>query len=294
MVAGAGDGRRELVPRCRRPLRLAAAGGEDRAQADQPAGGQDAPAGRGQPPVTSRARATRRGAGARRRASCPCRGPGRPTSRRAASPNSRSSTSSIRLANRAASFWVLPTPPGNRLSPVNTCTPASSGPAPDEGDAARRVPAQVDHLERLRRRRSRCRRARRCAATGTGRSAASAGCATVTAPVASTTSGSARWWSQWPCVVTTVRSVGVADQRAQRLRLGGRVDQQRLAGRGVAEQVGVVGHLADGELADRQAGQLADVGRAADLDVAGVRGGAHRGLRSESVGGRRYGPLHGR
>jgi hypothetical protein len=42
--------------------------------------------------------------------------------------------------------------------------------------------------------------------TGTGRSAASAGWATVVAPVASTTSGSARWWSQCPCVVTTVRT----------------------------------------------------------------------------------------
>ena len=99
--------------------------------------------------VTSRVRATRRGAGARRRGSCPCRGRGRPTSSSGRAPNSRSSTSSIRLANRSASFWVLPTPPGNRLSPVKTCVPASSGPAPDQRDAARRVPAQVDDLERL-------------------------------------------------------------------------------------------------------------------------------------------------
>ena len=62
----------------------------------------------------------------------------------------------------------------------------------------------------------------------------------------------------------------VPDQPQDRLRLGGRVDQQALAGGRVAQQVDVVGHLADRELADRQARQFADVGRAAGLDVAGV------------------------
>ena len=200
-----------------------------------------------------------RGAAARRRASCPCRGRGRPRSRRAASPNSRSSTSSIRLANRAASCCVLPTPPGNRLSPVKTWTPASSGPRQTSAmlpgvcprrwitssvcpptvtvspcSTGPRAPAPAGRRRRRRARRSSRRSPRR-------------------------PRGSARWWSQCPCVVTTVRSVGVADQRAQRLRLGGRVDQQRLAARGVAQQVGVVRHLAHGELADGQAGQFAHV-----------------------------------
>src|SRR5439155_54263 len=66
--------------------------------------------------------------------------------------------------------------------------------------------------------------------------------------------------------------VRVADQRAQRLRFGGRVDEQGLPAGGVAEQVGVVRHLADRHLADDQAGQLADVGRLARfaLPLAGV------------------------
>ena len=87
--------------------------------------------------------------------------------------------------------------------------------------------------------------------------------------------------------------VGVSDQRAQGVRVGGRVDEQRLPAGGVAQQVGVVGHVAHRDLADRQAGQLAHLRRATDLDVAGV-GRGHPGLRSETVGDRRYGPLHGR
>jgi hypothetical protein len=83
----------------------------------------------------------------------------------------------------------------------------------------------------------------------------------------------------------------LADQVQQVLGLVGGVDQQLLPGGRAAEQVGVVGHLADGQLRDRQAGQLPHVGGAAHLDVARV---AHRGLRSLSVSGRRYGRRHGR
>ena len=169
----------------------------------------------------------------------------------------------------AASFCVLPTPPGNRLSPVKTCVLPSGArqtSAMLPGVCPRRcttssVGAPDGHgvavLDRAR-------------APGTGRSSASAGCATVTAPVRSDDLGQRAVVVPVPVRGDDGAQVGVADQLAQRLGLGGGVDQQRLAGRGVAQQVGVVGHVADRELGDREPGQLADVGRPAHRDVAGV------------------------
>ena len=85
-------------------------------------------AGGGRRVLTSRARATPRGAVARRRSSCPCRGRDRPTSRRAACRTAapRRRRSGWRTGRRPAG--CCPTPPGNRLSPVKTCVPASPGP----------------------------------------------------------------------------------------------------------------------------------------------------------------------
>ena len=79
-------------------------------------------------PLTSRGHATPVRAGARCRAWCPCRGPGTPTCRRAAAPNTRSSRSVISEPNRSGSFSVLPGPPGNRESPVNRCGSVASSP----------------------------------------------------------------------------------------------------------------------------------------------------------------------
>jgi hypothetical protein len=127
------------------------------------------------------------------------------------------------------------------------------------------VPAQVDHLEGL-----------RADADGLavhdgpldrdGSSSASAGCATVTAPVASTTSGSARWWSQCPCVVTTVRTSASA-MNARSASGSAAASISSASPESGPQQVGVVGHLADRQLADRQPRQLPDVGRTTHLDV---------------------------
>ena len=58
---------------------------------------------------------------------------------------------------------------------------------------------------------------------------------------------------------------------SRRLGLGGGIDQHLLVGGVAAQQVAVVGHLGvDGDLGDRQVGQLADVRVAAGRDVAGV------------------------
>ena len=227
--------RRPLRGRCgRRPRRLTAAGGEHGAQADQPTGGQDAAAVELSHAVTSRARATRRGAGARRRASCPCRGRDRPRSRRAACRTAAPRRRRSGWRTAPASCCVFPTPPGNRLSPVKRCTPASSGP--------RQTRAMLPGV---------CPRrwitSRVCAADG-HRVAVLDGAlhghrqiggvvaawATVAAPVASTISGSARWWSQCPCVVTTVRRSASPISRGSASRLGRGVDQQRLAARRVS------------------------------------------------------------
>ena len=179
---------------------------------------------------------------------------------------------------RAASFCVLPTPPGNRLSPVKTCTPASRA-APHQGDAARGVPAQVHDLERL-------------LADGHGvavldrplhRDREVGGVGRVGHGLRAGRLDDLR---QRPVVVPVpVRGddgaqVGVPDQGPQLVGFRGRVDQQRLPGGGAPQQVGVVRHLADGELGDGQAGQLADGGRTTHLDVAGVGRSAHGGLPS--------------
>jgi hypothetical protein len=119
------------------------------------------------------------------------------------------------------------------------------------------VAAQVDHLERLRADVTvspwptvRC--------TGTGRSAASAAWATVTGAGRLGRRRAARGGGpSAQCVVTTVRrSASPMSARSASGSAAG-VDEQCLAARGVAQQVGVVRHLADGELADRQAGQFA-------------------------------------
>ena len=95
--------------------------------------------------ITSRGRAIRRGADARRRASCRRRDRDRPRSRRArrrisAAPRRRSATGS------PAGVVVLPTPPGNKLSPVNRC--GCPRVAIQQRRRARRVPAQRDDVQR--------------------------------------------------------------------------------------------------------------------------------------------------
>ena len=73
------------------------------------------------------------------------------------------------------------------------------------------------------------------------------------------------------------RDAGLADERQDRLGLGGRVDEHLLAGLLAAQEVGVVRHLlVHGDLGDRQVLELADVGRAADLHLAGVAAGVAR------------------
>ena len=92
--------------------------------------------------VTSRGRATRPGAGARRRGWSRCRGRGRTTSRRAARSNSLCSTSSIRRRSPAGAG--LADPAGEQAvageqvrGPVRVVVA--------QGDRARRVADQVDH-----------------------------------------------------------------------------------------------------------------------------------------------------
>ena len=221
-------------------------GGRRRAHPGHPALSR---AGGGRRVLTSRGRATPPGAGARRRGSCRCRGRGRPRSRRAACRKPLLDVVDQRWRTGRRPAGCCPTPPGNRLSPVKTWVPASSGPAPDQRDAARRVPAQVDHLERLVADGHRVAVLDRAADRAPAGRRRRPGARRSRAPVASTTSGSARWWSQCPCVVTTVRTSASPISAQQRLGLGGGVDQQRLAGGRGAQQVGVVRHLAHGQLA---------------------------------------------
>src|SRR5664280_2021240 len=73
----------------------------------------------------------------------------------------------------------------------------------------------------------------------------------------------------------------VTNLSQQPLGLGGRVDEQRLAGRGIPQQIAVVVVRADRHLGDPQPGQLADIGGAAHLNLSGVfsrfvAGCAHR------------------
>ena len=105
----------------------------------------------------------------------------------------------------APASQVLPTPPGNSESPVNRCgVPSGSsyssaiepGVWPDEVDHLEPAVADLDDVavpDAARRPAPAARRRPRCPAT-------------VSAPVAATTSGSARWWSQCWWVVTTRRS----------------------------------------------------------------------------------------
>ena len=78
-----------------------------------------------------------------------------------------------------------------------------------------------------------------------------------------------------PMVVVTVggddrREAVGTDEIKQSLGLCRRVDQHLGTGVGAAEQIGVVVHLANGELADGQVRQFADLGGTAYADVSGV------------------------
>jgi DNA-binding transcriptional ArsR family regulator/uncharacterized protein YndB with AHSA1/START domain len=119
-------------------------------------------------------------------------------------PNRRSLTSSSNELKSAGEL-VLPTPPGNSESPVNTCgasasaPPASYSTARLPGVCPRRWMSDTEQSPKV--------STAPCSArwpTWTGSSSASAGCATTTAPVRVCTSGKACQWSACRCVVTMV------------------------------------------------------------------------------------------
>ncbi len=60
-------------------------------------------------------------------------------------------------------------------------------------------------------------------------------------------------------------------RREQGVRFVGGVDQRLLAGEVALEQIGVVGHPADGDLGDLQVTRLLDICWTADLDLTCVR-----------------------
>ena len=158
--------------------------------------------------ATSPARATRPGAAARRRGSSRCRGRGRTRCRRGAGRRSWWTTSSMSWANASASPKVLPTPPGNSESPVKRC-----GWPPSEQSRRRAARSSRGCGRRGRSRRACSRRPGPCRPGRTSRAIGTPVCsvmasasgtpATVAAPVASTTSARARWWSQCWWVVRT-------------------------------------------------------------------------------------------
>ena len=101
----------------------------------------------------------------------------------------------------------------------------------------------------------------------TGISPASTWLATVSAPVDSTTGARACQWSGCRWVVTTRANPASPTSSSSVSGSAGRVDQRLLAGDRAPEKIGVVGHLADGDLRDDEVAGFTGVGRSTDLDL---------------------------
>ena len=210
--------------------------------------------------VTSRGRATPRGAGARHRSSSRRRGRGRTRCRRRGW--RRPARRRRRRASRSSGpgFLVLPTPPGKSESPVNRWV-SPSGSRPGQRHRARGVPAQVDDVELELADRHHV--ALLPAARRAPRGSASAS----SAPGVRRGAGGAGDLLERPHVVPVlvggdevVEPAGaLAHEQQAAVRVVGGVDEQLLAGGRAGHQVDVVVHLADRHLADGRAVEPADV-----------------------------------